>query len=107
MKISYKKILTNIDWGFYLEFETKEELDADRVFTILWNTQSKHQPLTIGGEAAKSNVAATASAPNSGDRLEPTEGHAPSAHTGWNVCSDRGSWGVTAEVPPTTTQPTI
>lgn len=83
MKISYKKIRTNIDWGRYLEFETKKELDADRVWTILWNRQFK--------------LSGTASAPNSGDRLEPTEGHAPSAHTGWNVCPDQGSWGVTAE----------
>lgn len=40
LKISYKKIRTNIDWGSYLEFESKEELDAFRVFTILWNRQS-------------------------------------------------------------------
>ena len=53
----------------------------------------------------KCNVAATASAPNSGDRLDPTEGHAPSAHTGWNVCPDRGAWGVTEVTPPTSYHP--
>ena len=44
LKISYKKIRTNIDWGWYLEFETKEELDADRVFSILWNRQENLCP---------------------------------------------------------------
>ena len=50
--------------------------------------------------AVNSHLPTTASAPNSGDRLGPTEGHAPSAHTGWNVCPDRGSWGVTEEPAP-------
>lgn len=35
MKISYIKIRTNIDWGWYLEFESKQELDVNRVWTIL------------------------------------------------------------------------
>lgn len=37
MKISYKKIRTNINWGWYTEFQSKEELDANHVWTILWN----------------------------------------------------------------------
>lgn len=40
MKVSYKKIKTNIDWGYpWYDSFSKEELDNYQVFCVLWNAK--------------------------------------------------------------------